>query len=215
MKSISSLVFILLLASCTHSPSVPSPEPPPGSPEPADAPTKLPEVCKTLSPIKRSCVWTPAHAAFVEARLTSVILGTDPQSLCPKYASLKEKKKFWSALFEATSKFESGHWRLAKMTEAFVDSETRKLAVSAGLFQLSVGDVRRYKGPACQKLNADTLFSQEINAACAVEIFHALLAPLPPFKKVADTRASLGRYWSTIRDRKVDGALKKGVPECY
>lgn len=225
--------FTLALASCAGSQTVTSAEPKTESATPAtieksesatapkidsgaEVSGALPQICEVnVKTGKTYCQWTPSHDAFIEKRVTSSMMASLPLDLCPKYASLPEKKKFWSALFQATSKFESGHYAKASMVEKFLDAKTKKLAISAGMLQLSIGDTLNYKGVDCQKLNAQTLLIAEINLACGMEIADSLLSGKPPFKKVANTRASLGRYWSTIRDGLVDKMLREKIPSCF
>lgn len=138
----------------------------------------------------------------VRGGLTPALRAAQPGVLCPKGSA-----NFWPALVKATAYRESS-WKVrTDYTERFPDSSGVR-QVSRGLMQLSYDDEGR--GPHCKNLRV-SIYDPKTNLLCAVEIMDQLVRQ----NKKPSLRENLGRYWSTIRDAKVDGLLKTYVPECF
>lgn len=154
---------------------------------------------------------------FVKERITPDMRSSDPGIFCPRYKVIGAEM-FWPAFEKAVSRAESG-WNLAKdYTEPFPDNSGKR-QISSGLFQISLDD--RSRGGDCADLSPQNIHGNGKNIACAMTIQNILLGSRPTFQ------ASLGRYWSVIRDNKnptdstkekavtlVD-TMKKYVPGCF
>jgi len=196
MKKLILLCATLLIAACTAVPVVvPTPVTPP------------PIVTPAVTPCA-SGVW--CYDGLVNAALTAKLLASDPGAYCPKYASLADKHIFWDAFEKAVSKSESGWKPTDVYQENFKDDVTGKLALSVGLFQLSVGDVPNYPNTACSAMTAANITDVKVNIGCDMAIQDKLAGSR------ATLRASLGRYWSTIRDdSNVSAQVQKYAPQCF
>ena len=99
----------------------------------------------------------------------------------------------WLEFIRGIVKAESNWTPNAKYTEKFIDGFTKRPAISAGYFQLSVGDKLNYKTKYCSRLNETNIVDRETNTGCALEIIERLIS----------RGRSLGAYWSVVRDQKV------------
>lgn len=159
---------------------------------------------ETAAPVPTTKGWK--YDAFVESRLTEKMVTTAPGGLCLKWNPTMAKK-FWVSLIRATAYSESGYNPNTDYTEKFPDDKGN-LQISSGLMQLSVDD--RKKGtPVCSKLTKENIHDPEINLGCSIEIMNWLIGSRPTLQ------ASLGRYWSTIRDGKIFSQMKREIPECF
>jgi hypothetical protein len=143
---------------------------------------------------------------LVKEHLPPALMSAYFGDLCPSGA---DPKKFWPALMKATAYYESSYKVDTRFKERFNDS-AGNAQWSQGLFQLSLDDARR--GVAeCKEITQATILEAEPNILCAIGIMDQLV-----LKNQFNTmRGALGRYWSTIRDKKVDAKLKEFIPECF
>jgi len=132
--------------------------------------------------------------------------GANPGDLCPRYSS-SISTQFWVALFKSTANAESGYNPNDDYTESFkANSGARQ--VSSGLLQLSLDD--RSRGGACSAMTTTAaIHNGPTNLACGARIMDALIGSR------GSLRASLGRYWSTIRDGKINAQMRREVPQCF
>jgi hypothetical protein len=129
-----------------------------------------------------------------------------PGDLCPRYSS-SIATKFWVALFKATANAESNYNPNDDYVEKF-SANNGKRQVSSGLLQLSLDDKSR--GGACSQMSTTAaIHNGQINLACGARIMEALIGSR------SSLRSSLGRYWSTIRDGRVNSQLRREVPQCF
>lgn len=223
MKNYVIFLLAIFFAGCASTPPATTPAPAPveepGSPAeveqpaiPAPAPGEGEHV---LYPKCASGAW--CYDSLVQGRVTNRMIGVDPGIYCPKYKSLPNKVAAWGAIAKAITRAECGWKPASSMVEKFVDHYTGKLAVSAGMFQLSVGDRAIYKEyPDCVKLNPTTLLDPVINLKCGMGILDKIGGSRATFREGA------GRYWSVVRDNKnpTDGislveTVKKYYPPCF
>jgi hypothetical protein len=143
----------------------------------------------------------------VASLLTPKMISARPGDLCPKYSSAIATR-FWQGLFKATANAESGYDPKNGFTEKF-KSNSGSQQVSQGLMQISVDDGRNYRGGCSAITSTATIQDPHNNLRCSATIMDRLIG------RSSNMRASLGRYWSTIRDRKVDSQLRREVPQCF
>jgi hypothetical protein len=139
-----------------------------------------------------------AYDQLVADNVSTTLALAPKGDLCPNGALAS---KFWPALWHATAVKESGLNPRTNYTE-------KDGNVSRGLLQISYTDEGR--GPHCKDL-VHTIYDPETNLLCGLEI----AAGLVKAGKLPTLRQNLGRYWSTIRDRKVDELLAEYIPECF
>ncbi len=167
--------------------------------------------CATTSPqavpAPPDSAWT--YDGLVKAHITPAMLAVPLGDLCPNSDRGVDIKAFWANLLKATAFEESGWNTGTKYQESFADT-AGKFQISQGLFQLSLDDSKR-KGPGCKALNMATILQGPPNALCAIEIVDQLITANT--KKTL--RENLGRYWSTIRDGKMNGLMATYMPLCY
>lgn len=216
------VIFLLAIFSASCASSPPSAEP--GSPPAVEQPESpapqipLPGEAPPDSALYAKCAsGTWCYDALVGGRVTNKLVKADPGIYCPKYASLSNKVEFWTAFAKAVTKAEC-NWKYGSfMQEKFNDSKGKPV-ISAGMFQLSVGDAARYSSyPDCKKLaDPKMLYDPIVNLKCGMGIMDSLAGSRPTL------RESLGRYWSVIRDNKnsSDGitlaeTVKKYLPKCF
>lgn len=149
--------------------------------------------------------WKKEWGEFVRTHVSQKLLAQSPGDLCPKG---KADANFWDALLEATVKLESNFKPYMQYRESFEDDEGNK-QISAGLLQLSLDD-RKRNTPYCSRFTVmDNVLDPINNLGCGLEIMDRLAGSRPTL------RESLGRYWSTIRDHKIDDYLRKKIPSCF
>jgi hypothetical protein len=197
------IVFILLaFTGCTVAPVAPPPAPPP-APTPSPSPAPAPLTC----PSGQWC-----YDDFVKTKVTQKMRDANPGIYCPKYKTVGPDV-FWPAFEKAVARGESG-WKLdMDYTEKFKDN-SGKLQVSSGLFQISLDD--KFRKGDCTDLSPENIHGNGKNIACAMTIQNALLGLKPTLQ------ASLGMYWSTIRDNwnptdkiSLGLTIKKYAPGCF
>lgn len=162
------------------------------------------------TPVNQAPAPTPAPAgwtynAFVAAHLTPEMLAAKPGDLCPN-ANNMGLTQFWQAMVYATVDAESGGNPNDDYKESFA-SDSGTAQVSSGLLQLSLDDAKR--GGNCAGLSSANIHDPQTNLKCGIEIMADLLGTR------STMRASLGRYWSTIRDGKTDAKVKAILPGCF
>lgn len=222
MRSNIFLVSILFFTACTTTTPVPVPTPAPVIVEPLPPPPPAPSAPvippESHSQLYKACAsGTWCYDELVAGRVTNRLVKTDPGVYCPRYPELKNKVPFWVAFAKSVTRAETGWKPASTYTEKFIDSYTGKRAVSAGMFQLSIGDKVIYKAyPSCAELSELSLLDPIENLKCGMSIFDKLAGSRPSWKE------SAGRYWSTIRDNRnpTDGislvaTVKKYYPECF
>jgi hypothetical protein len=80
--------------------------------------------------------------------------------------------------------------------------------VSSGLLQLSLDDESR--GGACSALmSTAAVHNGQTNLVCGARIMDTLIG------SHGTLGASIGRYWSTIRDGKINTQFRREVPQCF
>lgn len=188
---------VFALTSCTPMPV-----------QPEGAPAAQPAVQQPTAPSTacHSGAWCAHYDDLVSANLTPAMKSVPFGDLCPNGTN---PLKFWPALFQATAEKESSFKWNEKYTESFPDAHGVK-QVSQGLFQLSLDDAKRGVA-SCAGLSAVTILQPEPNILCSVGIMDQLIRA----NTKTGLRANLGRYWSTIRDAKVDARMKALVPDCF
>lgn len=150
--------------------------------------------------------WCEPYDEIVLAHLTTPLMTVPYGDLCPYGVN---PKVFWPALMKATAEQESDLKLDNKFTEKFPDS-AGKAQVSQGLFQLSLDDAKRGL-EECKGLTQANILTAEPNIRCALAIMDQLVRE----RGTNSLRAALGRYWSSIRDQKVDPRLTELVPGCF
>lgn len=159
----------------------------------------------TTAPVKEAAQPSSGYDALVVNALTPALRAAPLGDLCPNGM---DAEAFWPALVRATVDVESGGDPRQQYTEKFPDNQG-KLQVSQGLMQLSLDDSSR--GPHCRAINAVTILEAEPNLLCSIDIMDQLVRA----NTKGTLRANLGRYWSTIRDGKVDAELVQLLPRCF
>lgn len=139
------------------------------------------------------------YDSLVLADLTPAMLNTDFSPICASHEY--DKQTLWKAFNQSIAWAESAWNPNSVLQEDFIDAVTHKLALSVGLFQLSVGDILNYKNSPCSLLTETNIADITINVNCAVGGIQAKL-----LKNNTDLLGSLGAYWSTLRP------LIKGKP---
>jgi len=160
-----------------------------------------------------SCEQGWDYDAIVAPKITAKMREAAPGEYCPNGT---DGEKFWLAFVKATAKAESSWKNCERYTESKMgtDPVTGKQVVSEGLLQLSFQDAKNWASlAACQRIdydNPNTILDPRINLECGMEIANALTGSR------STLRASLGRYWSTIRDRssRLVDQLRADLPEC-
>ncbi len=149
--------------------------------------------------------WLSSYDALVKASITPTMLDAAPGDLAPSLS--KATLPFWLALLKATAKVESSWNPNDVYQENFKDAATGQLALSCGLLQLSVGDNLNY--PLSPALTPESIFVPAVNIQAGIKIMSTRIlrdGSIP-------LRQSLGKYWSSIRDGKVDQYLEQYLQE--
>jgi hypothetical protein len=147
-----------------------------------------------------------SYDQFVAGLISSKMRSANPGDLCPRYSDAISTQ-FWTGLFRATANAESGYNPNNDYAEKFKANNGSR-QVSSGLLQLSLDDKSR--GGACSAMTSSAaIHNGQTNLACGARIMDALIGSRDSL------RASLGRYWSTIRDGKINSQLRREVPQCY
>lgn len=128
--------------------------------------------------------------------LTSLV-PSDVATFCPKYPTMDRAGRalMWRTMLIAMAKPESNY----KAAEPYW--EVNQNQYSLGLLQLSLSDEKRYQ---CGLTNEVDLTRPEINLSCATKIItkwvtaDGIIGGDPAHLKLGG-----GRYWSTLRERKV------------
>lgn len=160
-----------------------------------------------------SCETGWDYDGIVTPKITQKMREASPGEYCPKGT---DPDKFWLAFVKATAKAESSFETCRRYTESKMgtDPVTSKQVVSEGLLQLSFQDAKNWDSAAtCQRIdyaNPTSILDPETNLGCGIEIMNGLVGTR------STLRASLGRYWSTIRDKssRLVDQLRADLPEC-
>lgn len=169
-------------------------------------PVKQSLVAPPLSEDCKDGTWCEAYDKAVLDNLTPALMAVPFTDLCPNGIN---PKKFWPALAKAVAYEESKFRAGTTYKERFNDNKGNA-QMSQGAFQLSLDDAVRGV-EKCKAINQTTILRFMPNLICAVGIMDQLARD----NKMGTLRKNLGRYWSTIRDAKVDARLHSELPDCF
>lgn len=176
------------------------------TPDPAPSPSPIVEAApKDLTPlweakIKNSKDWSD----HVYTKLDTLgkdlldVVPADRALFCPKYSNLSynQRKQYWTFMLSAMTRFESNFNTNAKYTEAFNDSNGKKV-VSRGLLQISIESGNAY---GCDFRTAQDLHDPYQNLSCGIRILNRWVSRDGRIAgKVSGNWRGGARYWAVLR----------------
>ncbi|WP_374077109.1 transglycosylase SLT domain-containing protein [Bdellovibrio bacteriovorus] len=126
------------------------------------------------------------------------VIPADASVFCPKYKSLSyaQRKQYWAFLISSMVRFESNFNTNASYTEAFNDSNGKRV-VSRGLLQISIESGNAY---GCGFRTAQELHDPMKNLSCGIRILDRWLGRDGRIAgKVSNAWRGGARYWSVLR----------------